>query len=441
MNAPDLDALRRRWARAGERIDASLSLDVAAMRAALADRTRGAVRAQSPWLLAELALDAALVIALLACATAWYTDLPYLLASLALLVLPALSLWTGLRQWRSLATLDYAAPVLALRAVFERLREQRVRLARAILFLAVPLWWPAVAVALRALFGADLLRGLPLSVHAISLASGAVLIAIALPLGAWLSRRYRTRPGWQDFLDDVAGLGWRRLRGRIDAQAQFEADLALDGAERALHARRAPAPLPPAARQAQQALRRRLLLAILVYAVLIVLTGVFNALHGGQARYIAPAVLVNFAWIAQMVAAILQRGHLGRLDGTLPIASLQRRVAAIAGWSRLVAQRTAVALPLLAPLLLQVLARALAGIDLYGQLGSAASALVVILGAIGSALAWRRLRRRGAAFAATAVQALSLGAASLAQRLEAALTAADRGDTEAGIAPRRGTAR
>jgi hypothetical protein len=431
MNAPDLDLLRQRWGSASARIDANLHLDVAAMRSALAGGTRQAVRAQLPCLLLELALDVVLVVALLLFAVHWRGDTLYLLAAIALIAIPLASLVVGIRQWRTMATLDYAAPVMQLRGDFERLRLRRIRLAQAILFVAVPLWWPAVAVLFMGLFGVDLLRGLPGSLYSVSFALGAVVIVVSLIVGGWLARRYGTRPGYQDFLDDVAGLGWRRLRGRLDAQHQFETDLHGEGAAAAPRARQPRPPLPAAAAMALRALKRRLLASILVFATLVLLNGSFNALQGGHAQFVAAGVLLNFAWIAQMVAAILHRSLLGRFDTMLPPDALARRVDSIAGWHRRIVQRTLLLAPMLGLLAAQVLGKVAFDADLMGLVGMpVATAAAAIAGAT-SAWLWRRRRRAPDSFAARAVELLTLGSAARARALVAALAAGDsRPDSE-----------
>jgi hypothetical protein len=427
MNSIDLDTLRSRWARASDRLDANLHLDVAAMRAALAARTRRSVRFQFPCLAFELLLDLTLVLALAAFVVTHARDPLYLASGLALLAFPLAGFVLAALQWRTLARLDYTEPALALRARLDAIRHRRVRLSQAILYAAVPLWWPAVAVGFMGLFGVDLLRGLPPSIHVVSFLTGAVILVVGLPLGRWIARRYGARPGYQDFLDDVAGMGWRRLRGGLDAQAAFERELHEDGAAAALDARRAP-PLPAEALLALARLQRRLLLAAFCYAGLILLTGGFNALHGGQWPFLVPGVLLNFAWIAQMVAAIVLRVSVVRLDASLPRANLQRRVAAVAAWHARIAQRTLVFAPLLGLLLAQVLGKALFGVNLAALLGTGTAAGLGLL-ALGATL-WlaRRRRRDPVAFAARGVSVLTLGAAGLARRLADRLGGSARED-------------
>lgn len=417
MTSIDLDSLRSRWARATDRLDANLHLDVAAMRAALAAQTRRSVRWQFPCLAFELLLDLALVLALGAFVVAQRHDPLYLASGLALLVFPLAGLVLAVAQWRTMTRLDYTEPALTLRARLDAIRHRRVRLSQAILYAAVPLWWPAVAVVFMGLFGVDLLRGLPASIHVVSFIAGAVILVVGLPLGRWIARRYGARAGYQDFLDDVAGMGWRKLRGRLDAQSAFERDLHEDGAAAALDAHGTPPPLPAEALPALAQLQRRLLLAAFFYAGLILLTGAYNAMHGGQWTFLVPGVLVNFAWIAQMVAAILLRVGVVRLDASLPRENLRRRVAGVAIWHTRIAQRTLTLAPLLLLLLAQMLGKVVLGANLGALIGIGACLGLGLVALCATAWLVRRHRRDPDAFARRGVALLTLGAAGLARRL------------------------
>jgi hypothetical protein len=417
MTSIDLDTLRTRWAQASDRLDANLHLDVAAMRAGLATQTQRSVRWQFPGLALELLLDLALVIALTAFVLAHLGDPLYLASGLALLAFPLAALVLGVVQWRAMVRLDYTQPALSLRARLDTLRRRRVRLAQFILYASVPLWWPAVAVGFKGLFGADLLRGLPASVFVVSFVAGAVILLAGLALGGWVARRFGARPGYQDFLDDVAGMGWRGLRRRLDSQRRFEQDLDEAGPVAALQSRRAPQPLPPDVMPAMVGLRRRLLLAAFFYGGLILLNGAFNATHGGEGAFIVSGVLLNFSWVAQMVAAILMRIRLSQLDMALPRQDLQCRVASVAAWSASIAQRTLVLAPLVGLVLAQVLGKAMFGINLATQLGLVACLALGVAALIASLGLLRRYRQRRDQFATRGVQWLSLGAAGLARAL------------------------
>jgi hypothetical protein len=65
--------------------------------------------------------------------------------------------------------------------------------------------------------------------------------------------------------------------------------------------------LPAALAAPLRALRLRLDFGIGVYAALIAVTGIFNAMHGRQWGWIAGGVAVNLLWVSQLVGSILHR--------------------------------------------------------------------------------------------------------------------------------------
>ena len=417
MTALDMDALRSRWARASDRVDANLHLDVAAMREALTARTRRSVRWQYPGLLAELLLDALLVLALGAFVVTHRHDLLYLATGVALLAVPFAWLVSGVMQVRTLHALDFAQPTLRLRTKLDQVRRRRVRLTQVLLYAAVPMGWPAIAVFFKGIFGADLLRGLPSAIYVVGFAVGTLVLIVGLVLGHWLARRYGRRPGYQDFLDDVAGLGWRRLRGDLDAQTQFEEDLRDIGTARALQARRDGPPLPFDLVHAATALRRRVMCAAIVYGVLILANGVFNASQGGQWPFLVPGVLLNFAWVSQMIAAIVVRVAMSHRETTVSRTELGQRLVAAADTGATIAVHIGVLSPVLSLLLAQVLAKACFGFNLLGLLGATTTVVLFAGATIASIVIGVRFRRSPERFAARAEAALSFGVARQAREL------------------------
>jgi hypothetical protein len=424
MTAHDLDALRQRWSQASRRLDDSLTLDVAQLRAALARRSSDAFRSHRHWLLIGLVLDVAAIAALCWFALAHRADALYLLVSLAMLPLALASFVVNSRQYATLAHLDFSAPVMQLRATFDALRVRRLRFLLWVAMTSVLLWWPLVAVVFKGLFGVDLLRALDPSVFGVTIAVGLACMPLVLLVVRWAGRRYRGRRGFDDFLDDLAGHAWRRARGRVEAQANFERELELDDADTVLarYIAREPSPAIAAARDA---LRRRLLLLILVNAGLILATGAFNLMHGGQLHFILPGVLLNFAWIAQMVAAILQRGLVGRMDLTSPPHEAAVRLAGILRWGRVIVRRVLALSPLLGLFGLQIVAKVVAGVDLFATAGTTIGTLLLVAVAAGSAWLSLRARRDGERFATRAVERLQLGLAARGRGLIDALEADD----------------
>ena len=299
----ELDSLRERWQDSGRRAEAALVFDAGAVRAALAKRTQRAFRWHSAWLVAGIGMGA-LVAALLAVfALRNLGDWRYALMSGGLLALVVAELVVDLRQLLTLRALSPDAPLLQVRGTLDALRARRVAMAKWIALTALLLWWPALLVLFKALTGVDGLRFVPASVLWTNLAIGVVAIPLGLALSAWLSRRYGGSAGYRRFQIEAAGDSWKRAEDAFAAREAFEQALA-DGT---LAPDPAPVPLPAALAAPLRALRLRLNAGIALYSALMVATGIFNAMHGGQLWPIVGGVLVNLLWVSQLVGSILHR--------------------------------------------------------------------------------------------------------------------------------------
>lgn len=421
MNSLDLDALRAGWNHSQRQLDTSLTLDADTLRAALRRRTGAAFRRHRGWLLASLVAAALTFVALLAFIVAHFDDAVYRLLATPLALLALAELIVDWRQWRALAALDLGAPVLRVQTTLDELRGRLLRLATWVLLSSVLLWLPLILVLVKGLTGTDLLDYLHPSVVYVNLLVGVLFVPIALLVMRWVSWRYRQRPGFERFLDDVAGSSFGKARQHFAAQHEF--DRAMDaGGTAPILADHADPQLLAQVRVPLRALERRLLLALIVYLGLMLATGAFNLLHGGQPRYLVPALLLHFTWLAHMVMAILQRNQLAQWRaqcGSLAtlrelLDSVIRVRARSEGW-------TLIATPLLALALLQVLARALAGVDALGLSGPLlATALGLLAAAATVALAWRR-RIQPDRFMAPVASAISLGSLAAARGLLQAL--------------------
>ena len=230
------------------------------------------------------------------------------------------------------------------------------------------------------------------------------------------------RPGFQRFLDEVAGRSWNRATQAYDAQASFEQ--ALDaGDEVALQQRPArPRTTPPTLRPLLRATALASVAGIALSVTGMLAVGVFNALHGGQWRFIVPGIVLNLFCVAQLVPGILHSVFLSRLDYGRDAASLRAECEDMAALRRRVAHVSLSLAPVIALVLSQVLAKAIAGVDLLGALGTWGAALALASALIASG--WLlRTRRPGWGREARAVDALVLGAASATQRLGATMAA------------------
>jgi hypothetical protein len=299
----DLDSLRGAWQDSGRRAEAAISFDPEAMRAALSARTQRAFRWHSGWLVAGMVVGAGTAALLLAFVLHHLGDWRYALMSAALFALVLAEFVVDLRQWLALRTLSPDAPLLSVRATLDTLRARRATMAKWIALTALLLWWPALLVALKALTGVDALRFVPASVVWVNFALGVLAIPVGLALSSWLSRRYGASAGYRRLQVEAGGESWKRAEDAFAAREDFEARLA-DGT---LAPDLAPVALPAALVDPLRSLRTRLNLGIGLYAALMLATGVFNAMHGGQLWPIVGGVLVNLLWVSQLVGTIVHR--------------------------------------------------------------------------------------------------------------------------------------
>lgn len=402
MSGMDLDAMRGRWQDSNRRADAAIRLDAEAMRAALAQRTRKAFRRHSGWLLAGLVVGAALITALGAFLLRHGGDWRYALMTGALLALVLAEFIVDLRQWRALSALDLGSSLLHVRATLDTLRARRLQMAKWIALTAMLLWWPALLVIFMAVTGVDSLRFIAPSVVWVNFALGLACIPLGLWLAAWLSKRYGDRPGFQRFLLETAGRSWQQAEDAFAAGERLEDALAANTWTPEAEAIELPAALAPKVR----ALRWRLDAGIALYATLLAATGVFNALHGGQAPYIVAGVAMDLFWVANMVASIVHRRAAARPAPGLSLAAWREGLEVVVA-GRLRATRI---VAVLLPLLLAPAAHLLSGVAMEWLVGGALAASAL--------LTWQR--QRSATFAAGLANALALGALSATRRCLAA---------------------
>ena len=384
MNTPiDLDALRGQWGALDRRIDNSLELDVAALRASLSRDVYSAFRRHSHWLLVALVFDAVALLALMVFGLA-HLHLPvYATSALALTLLMTMEAATDIHAWRTLRTLDFNAPVLAVRQCLSALRARRLRTTGAFILFSIALWFPFLLVLVKGVFGGDLARVLHWSVLVGNIVFGLLLI----PFGAWIGRRVAQRlrgnVGFEQFLDDAAGKSWSAANHRWDAYARSEERIARGEAASLLRAQSGGDAIAPHIAQPLAALKRALGMGIVLAALPVCVIAVFNATHGGQVRFLLPGLLLHFACLAQMVANIAHLHAVRRMD----LHDDPARTANTLAW--MVTQRlrlvrvTWTALPLLCLAAVVVLGKAIFAIDVYGALGAKTSLAAIATAAAG----------------------------------------------------------
>ncbi|MBB5208056.1 hypothetical protein [Chiayiivirga flava] len=421
----DLDALRGRWSAIDTRLDASLELNLAALRASLSQRMHAAFRRHSAWLLAALAFDAVALLLLAMFGIAHRNEPAHALGALALLLLMAMEAATDVHAWRTLRRFDFDAPVLEVRARLAALRARRLRTTGAFILFSVALWWPFVAVLFEGLFGVDLYRVLHWSVPAINLGVGLLLVPLAAWIARLLARRYRGDAGFEQFLDDAAGKSWSAASNRWSAYADTTAAIARgDGAallqsqvDRESLLRGVAAPL--------RSLRHSLWLGIALTALPLLAIALFNMGHGGVARFLVPGLLLHLLCIAHMVANIAHLHAVRRLEFGAPPARLAAAVTWMAQRRERLARWTLVLAPLFVLPAAVVLTKAAFGIDLFVALPPGLWLAVGVAAACASLL----LARARARFAAPLLAAIGTGCLGSSRRLADALAAHAPADT------------
>lgn len=417
MNGLDLDALRAGWSSHQQQLDASLTLNAQTLRAALRQRTGAAFRRHRKWLLASIIGATLTLAALLTFIVLHRDDSIYRLLATPLALLALAELIVDLRQWRALSSLDLCAPVLQVQAVLDRLRGRALRLARWVLLSSVLLWLPLLLVLVKGLSGVDLLDHLHPSVIYVNLLVGVLFVPLALLVMRWANARFAQRPGYQRFLDDVAGGSFGQVRQRFDAQREFEHAVDSGDLRFALADRGDPA-LLAAIEAPMRTLRRRLTLALIVYVGLLLATGAFNAVNGGLPQFLIPALLLHFSWLGHLVLAIVQRARLARWrvdDGS--ISGLRRLLQSMLGLRQRCEYLTLAATPVLLVAALQVLTRAVTGENMLARLAPLSMTLLAL--STIAACMWLALRLRaplGRSLSAAA-DAISLGTGVAARRL------------------------
>ena len=232
----------------------------------------------------------------------------------------------------------------------------------------------------------------------------------------WVSWRYRQRPGFERFLDDVAGSSFGKARQHFAAQHEF--DRAMESGETLpTFADYADPELLAQVHAPLRLLERRLLLALVVYLGLMLATGAFNLLHGGQPRYLVPALLLHFTWLAHMLLAILQRNRVARWRSAGSIEALRALLESIIKERQRAERWTLTAAPVLLAAAFQVLAKIVAGVSLAALMTPASTTLLALLMAAATVALALRLRGPMGRIQSAAGNAISLGVSVAALRL------------------------
>ncbi|MEO8003244.1 MAG: hypothetical protein ABI644_15350 [Arenimonas sp.] len=379
MSGLDLDKLKSQWALETSKLDNSLTLDIEAVRTALSKKTYTAFRRHSYWLMAGLLSSFSAFAALMMFMVKHLSDSIYLLLASPLAVFALAECVVHFLQWKTLQKLDLSSPILETREVLDRLRNRRVQLTKWVLLTSVLLWWPLILVLVKGFTGIDLLPKFPASFIWINVLIGFSFIPTAYLIARYFSNRFRKSPGFQKFLEDMAGKSWSNARRQLDARQRFEDDIALQGDAKALQDFEKKNLLSPSTNILLGSLKRHVLFSILGYAFLIMLIGIFNAGHGGQWHFIVPGILLNLFFVAQMVSGITYRISLSRLDLGLPGDELGTYLDHLLELRLALARISLALLPLISVALTQVMAKIFFGLNVLGHIPSMVATVIAII--------------------------------------------------------------
>jgi len=414
MNLPDLDQLRQRWQEAHAAIEPQLKLDVDALRNGVQHRSRRAFASHSRWLLASLLGQASVLAALLVFLSSHWHDAIYRFLAMPMAMLMLAQVIVSLAQWWTLRRLDLAAPVVDVRRLLDRLRRRQLAVTRWIILSSVLLWLPMLLVLCKGVTGFDLLAVLHPSVIYVNLIVGVVFLLLGEAILRWVAWRFAGSPALQRWLVELAGSSWQRAEQAFDAQVDLERTLAEHGAASTVAQHRRRIELPARTRESMRRLKWRLVLVACFHASLMLAMVVFNATQGGQPAFIVPGVLLHLFFIAQMVAAILHRERLGRLDFAMAPEQLGAQIHALAERHLKVTRISLWLAPVVVLLVAQVLGKALLGMNLLGELPLSVHSVIAsaaLLGCIGLS------RPRLQAALAGPARVLLFGAAGLSAAL------------------------
>lgn len=364
MSGLDLDKLKSQWAQESQKLDNSLTLDVAAVREALTKKTVKAFRRHSYWQIIGLVFSAGAFIALLAFMFKHWSDKIYVLMAAPLAMLALGEAITDFRELRVSRMLNFDSSMLALNETLNSIRDRRLRMTKWIFLTAILLWWPLIFVLFKGLFGVDLVSSFHPSFHIINTAVGLAFIPAIYWVMHFISKRYASSSGFKNFLEETAGKSWSRARQQLDARQRFDDEVSRHGETKALQRKQKTKLASPMVDAILRRLKNRLLLASFSYGTMIVVVGLFNAHHGGQWQFFVPGIFLNFFFVSHMISCITHRLSLKRLELDMPDDQLYMQLNKLLDMRRMFARIVLSLSPLIFFVGLQVVAKAFFGLDL-----------------------------------------------------------------------------
>ena len=431
MSNIDLEKMQGAWRQHGQRLDASLSLDIAGVRQRLKLGTRFAFKRHLQWLAAEIIFGGATLIALLIFIVSQRGDLAYLAAALPLLAIALFAFAVDIRHWQILSTLNLSAPIVQVRAVVDAVRARRLLVVKWLLLGSFLLWLPLIAVLLKAAFAVDLLRGLHISVIAANLVLGVLLIPIGLLIFDWFTQRFGHAPAFQRFVEDASGNSFSAARASFESEAKFESGLVSGIAQAELEQQQRQWPAHATAQL--HSFRKSLLFGILLCAFLVLCMARFNFVHGGNVHALLPGIFLHLFFVLQMVAGIVHRQLLRNLGASnaLALAAQMQSLQHMANWRGNVARISIVLSPLLALALAQVFAHVIFALDLYASVGAGVAITALATALLLAIVLYIRWRAFGRGFAQRLINVIAFASLKRTQRLLNELELTVRGHSQA----------
>lgn len=218
----ELDELKQKWTEQDAKLEKSIRLDTRLVRESAMTRV-GASLAPLSWGIAIEGILNVAVVLWLGSFLGDHVGQPRLAAPAAMLFVCAIAILNvGIRQWVTLRTIDYGAPVLAIQKRLAALRVSRIRATKWILLVSPLLWTPMLIVGFHALTGLD-----PYAFMNGRWLAGNLLFGLAFLAGMlWISKRSASRlaqvPAMRRLMDDVAGRSLVAANGALDEIERFE---------------------------------------------------------------------------------------------------------------------------------------------------------------------------------------------------------------------------
>jgi hypothetical protein len=220
----ELDDLKGKWAEYDRKLDTSIRLNAAVLRASGLDRAGSALAGLSRALVFEIVANAVVVVLLGSFIGSNLGQARFLVPAAILDVFALALIQVGIRQWVALRAIDWSAPVVAIQKRLESLRIGRIRTTKWVLLLSPLLWTPLLVVSQRAFFGVDAFAVLDATWLAANVLFSVVFILVVMWVSGRHADQWRNSPLVRRLMDDVAGRSLTRARGFLEAVARFDGD-------------------------------------------------------------------------------------------------------------------------------------------------------------------------------------------------------------------------